>query len=114
MTAVCMQEAAHCRDNAKQLAMGYLTSEVDNIADEDVFQLAIVSYALSHGQTGRIKSTQRLFAQIRNDCKFWFIVIEILFYFVTLTALLFYICYSPLFRTFNVANRKKPNVYNKM
>ncbi|KAK7114535.1 CD109 antigen-like [Littorina saxatilis] len=59
--------AAHCRDNAKRRAVDYLVSQVDNIPEDEVFILAISSYALSFGKQGRIKSINKLFAQMRND-----------------------------------------------
>ena len=64
------QEAAHCRDNAKRRAADYLASEsvAENIPEEEVFFLAITSYALSFSKNGR-QSKTRLFQQMRNDCE---------------------------------------------
>ncbi|XP_076470049.1 CD109 antigen-like [Babylonia areolata] len=60
-------EAVQCRDNARQRAVDYLMTELDNIPDSEVFILAITSYALSFGQKGRVKSFNRLFSNMRND-----------------------------------------------
>ena len=66
----CFQEAAHCRDNAKRRAADYLASEsvAENIPEEEVFFLAITSYALSFSKNGH-QSKTRLFQQMRNDCE---------------------------------------------
>ena len=64
-----MQEAATCREKAKQKAVDYLAAEVENIPMDEVFILAITSYALSYGQKGRVESFNRLFQTMRNDCE---------------------------------------------
>ena len=66
----CCQEAAHCRDNAKRRAADYLASEsaAENIPEDEIFFLAITSYALSFSKNGR-QSKIRLFQQMRNDCE---------------------------------------------
>ena len=66
----CLQPAAHCRDNAKRRAVDFLASESEKekIPGDEVFFLAVTSYALSFSKRGR-QSMTRLFAHGRNDCK---------------------------------------------